>query len=62
MPDHILHDGYRVVHLAVVDLERQAHEAGQDRRGTGLGADGRGVFALLGTDEGQPVWLSVLCD
>lgn len=55
MSNHILHDGHRVVHLAIVYLERQAYEARQDRRGAGLRADGRDVFALLGTDQRQPV-------
>lgn len=62
MPDHVLLDGHGVVDLPVVHLERQAHEAGQDRRGPGLRADGRGVLPLLGTDERQAIWIvSSLC-
>lgn len=50
MADHVFGYRHRVVHLAVVDLEVQAHEAREDGRGAGLGADGRGVFAGLGLD------------
>lgn len=50
MADHVLRYRHRVVHLAIVDLKVHAHEAGQDGRGAGLRADGRGVFAGLGLD------------
>lgn len=54
MADHILRDGHLVVDLAVVDLEAQANECGQDGGGTGLCADRGDVLAGLGLDNRQP--------
>lgn len=53
MADHVLRYRDRGVHLAVVYLKVHADEAGEDGRRAGLGADGRGVFAGLGFDEGK---------
>lgn len=62
MSHHILRDSHRVVHLAIVDLKVHAHEAGEDGGGAGLGADGGGVFAGHGLDEGQTVVACVVSD
>lgn len=59
--DHVLRYRDRGVHLAVVDLKVHADEAGEDGGGAGLGADGRGVFAGHGLDQGETGWLLASC-
>lgn len=47
MADHVLGNHHLVVVLAVVDLELEPDEAGQDGRGAGLRAHGGHLVALL---------------
>ena len=52
MSNHVLCNDYWYVVLAIVNLESQAHEVGQDGRRAGLCADGRDlVSGLLGEDN-----------
>lgn len=57
--DHVLSDPDIVVNLAVVDLEDQADEVGQDGGTTGLCLDRRGALAVLGAHNGQSIILPV---
>lgn len=64
MADHVLGDDDVVVHLAVVHLELEADEAGQDGGGPRLRADGLDLLAGLGTHDreavrGYSMWLAL---
>lgn len=51
MAHHLLLDVDVVVYLAVVHLEPEPHEAGQDRGGARLRPDRRGPLSGLGADD-----------
>ena len=53
MPHHILRDGHIMIDLAIVHLEFQPHEIGQDGRGACLGFDGCLAFAGFGAYDGK---------
>lgn len=53
MAHHVLGDGHVVVDLAVVDLELEPYEVGQDGRGTGLRADWYDLLPGLWSDNGE---------
>lgn len=52
VPDHVLGDGHVVVHYAVVHLELEAHEVGQDGGGARLRPDRPYSLARLRTGDG----------
>lgn len=51
--DHILRYPHVVIDLAVMDLEDQANEIGENGRGSCLGSDRWGTFSSLDTGDGQ---------
>lgn len=53
---HLFSDGHWDVVLAVVDLERDAHELGQDGGSTGLRLDRCAVGNRLSKGHGHHVW------
>ena len=55
MPDHVLGDGDVVVDLAVVDLELEADEAGQDGGGARLRPDRPHPLAGRRAHDGESV-------
>lgn len=53
MSHHILRNGHRVVDFPIIYLKGQSDKIGEDGCGAGLCADGWGVGALSGTDDGE---------
>jgi hypothetical protein len=53
MPDHVLGDGHVVVHLAIVHLELEADEVGQDGGGARLRPDRLELLARRGPCDGE---------
>lgn len=59
MSNHVFGDSHLVVVAAIMHLEVESHEVGEDRRRSGLGSNGRDLVAgILGPDdgEGDKVW------
>lgn len=51
MAHHVLGDDHIVVDLAIVDLELEAHEVGQDGCGSCLCSDGHNLLSRLWSDD-----------
>ena len=59
MPNHILRYPHIVVDFAVVDLEDEADEVGEDGGASGLGFDGWASLAGFGADDWKTGWVLV---
>lgn len=59
MAHHVLRDSYINVVLPIVYLELEAHEVGQDGRGTCLGLNWGNAFAMLWPYDGEALETSV---
>lgn len=53
--DHILRYPHIVIYLAIVDLEDEAHEGGENGCASGLRLDGRDALASLRYHNGETV-------